>query len=126
MNMQLRFCARTVLPEVGPSYAHNDFYIRGWAFINHIALLYYYALLNALQSTSLFPRVSPMDVVNNAKNIFAVETAPGEYRISRTSDITVQQFISLGVDIPSGNMISEAHPLSSDTAHQVPAQSGEV
>lgn len=25
--------------DVGPSYAHNDAYVRGWAFINHISLL---------------------------------------------------------------------------------------
>lgn len=112
--------------DVGPSYAHNDFYIRGWAFINHIVLLYYYALLKALQSTSLFPRVSPMDVINNAKNVFAVETVPGEYRISRIPNKTAQQFISLGVDIPSGDMISIPLALQSDSAHQAPAQSGEV
>ncbi|WP_252722520.1 transposase [Treponema phagedenis] len=32
------------------SHAHTDEYFRGWAFVNHISLLYYYGLLNALRT----------------------------------------------------------------------------
>lgn len=102
--------------DTGPSYAHNDFYIRGWAFINHISLLYYYALLKALQQTSLFPGVSPLDVINDAKNVFAVEVSPGEYQVSRIPAKTVEQFNSLGVDIPSGARLSQTSAMPNASA----------
>lgn len=98
--------------DVGPSYAHNDSYIRGWAFVNHISLLYYYTLLTALQQTSLSPRLSPMDIINNAKNVFAVEAGCGTYRVSRISAKTAEQFTALGVDIPGGGMISRTNTAS--------------
>ena len=37
----------------GASHAHNDDCFRGWAFLNHISLLYYYGLLNALRNKKL-------------------------------------------------------------------------
>lgn len=54
----------------------------------------------------MFPRISPMDIINNAKNVFAVQSSSGGCRISSIPEKTVQQFISLGVDIRSGTLLT--------------------
>ena len=45
------YLKNSVVPSA--SHAHTDDYFRGWAFLNHISLLYYYGLLNALRNTGL-------------------------------------------------------------------------
>lgn len=60
------------------SHAHTDDYFRGWAFLNHVSLLYYYGLLNALRSTKLDEKYSAGDVLKLTKNIYRVDTGDGQ------------------------------------------------
>lgn len=54
------------------SHARSDDYFRGWAFLNHISLLYYYGLINALRNAKLDDQYSPRDILKLTKNIFRV------------------------------------------------------
>ena len=56
------------------SFAHSDDYFRGWAFLNHISLLYFYGLLNALRVSKLDEKFSAQDVLKLTKNIYLVNT----------------------------------------------------
>ena len=58
-------------------HAHSDNYFRGWAFLNHISLLYYYGLLNALRNTKLDEKYSTEDILKLTKNIYLVDTGDG-------------------------------------------------
>lgn len=82
------------------SHAHTDDYFRGWAFLNHISLLYYYGLLNALRKTKLDGRYSAADVLKLTKNIYSVDTGDGQgFRISAIQRKTQDILDTLGVDL---------------------------
>ena len=82
------------------SHAHTDEYFRGWAFLNHISLLYYYGLLNALRNTKLDEKYSAQDVLKLTKNIYRVDTGDGQgIKISAVQKKTQELLDSLGIDL---------------------------
>ena len=82
------------------SHAHTDDYFRGWAFLNHISLLYYYGLLNALRNKKLDDKYSAEDVLKMTKNIYKVDTGDGEgYKVSAIQKKTQELLDSLQVDL---------------------------
>lgn len=82
------------------SHAHSDSYFRGWTFLNHISLLYYYGLLNALRSTKLDEKYSAGDVLKLTKNIYRVDTGDGEgYKVSAIQKKTKSVLDTLGIDL---------------------------
>lgn len=82
------------------SHAHTDEYFRGWAFLNHISLLYYYGLLNALRNTKLDEKNSAQDVLKLTKNIYRVDTGDGQgIKISAVHKKTQELLDSLGIDL---------------------------
>ena len=82
------------------SHAHTDEYFRGWCFLNHVSLLYYYGLLNALRNTKLDEKYTAEDVLKLTKNIYRVDTGDGqEPKISAIQKKTKQLLDSLGVNL---------------------------
>ena len=82
------------------SHAHTDEYFRGWAFLNHVSLLYYYGLLNALRNTKLDEKYSAEDVLKLTKNIYQVNTGGAQgRRISAIQKRTQDVLDTLGVDL---------------------------
>jgi hypothetical protein len=82
------------------SHVHTDDYFRGWVFLNHISLLYYYGLLNALRSTELYERYSAEDVLKLVKNVYRVDMGDADgYRISAIQKKTSGVLDTLGVDL---------------------------
>ena len=82
------------------SHAHNDDYFRGWVFLNHISLLYYYGLLNALRSTKLDDKYTAEDVIKLTKNIYRVDTGDGQgYKVSAIQKKTQEILNVLEVDL---------------------------
>lgn len=82
------------------SYAHTDSYFRGWAFLNHISLMYYYGLLNALRRTKLDEKYSAEDVLKLTKNIYRVDTGDGQgVKVSAIQKKTQTVLDTLGVDL---------------------------
>ena len=70
------YLKNSVVPSA--SHAHTDDYFRGWAFLNHISLLYYYGLLNALRNTGLDEKYSAEDILKLTKNIYRIDTGDGQ------------------------------------------------
>ncbi len=82
------------------SYAHSDDYFRGWAFLNHISLLYYYGLLNALRKAKIGDKYSAEDVLKLTKNIYRVNTGDSEgFKISAIQKKTQSLLDVLGVEL---------------------------
>jgi transposase len=82
------------------SHAHTDEYFRGWAFLNHVSLLYYYGLLNILRNTKLDEKYSAEDVLKLTKNIYRVDTGDGqEYKVSAIQKKTQALLDTIGVDL---------------------------
>ena len=80
------------------SYAHSDEYFRGWAFLNHISLLYYYGLINALRNSELDDKYSAEDVIKLTKNIYRVNYGEG-YQVSAIQEKTKALLDCLNVDL---------------------------
>lgn len=82
------------------SYAHSDDYFRGWTFLNHISLLYYYGLLNALRTSKLDEKYSAEDILKLTKNIYRVNTGDGQgFKVSAIQNKTQTVLNELGVDL---------------------------
>lgn len=82
------------------SHAHTDEYFRGWAFLNHVSLLYYYGLLNALRQTKLDGKYSAEDVLKLTKNIYQVDTGDGQGpKVSAIQKKTQGILEQLGIDL---------------------------
>ena len=82
------------------SHAHTDEYFRGWAFLNHISLLYYYGLLNALRNTKQDEKYSAEDVLKLTKNIYRVDTGDGQgIKVSAIQKKVQELLDSLGVNL---------------------------
>ena len=82
------------------SYAHSDDYFRGWAFLNHISLLYYYGLLNALRNTKMDDKYSAQDVLKLTKNIYLVNTGSADgNQVSAIQKKTREVLDAINVDL---------------------------
>ena len=82
------------------SFAHSDDYFRGWTFLNHISLMYFYGLVNALCDKNLNEKYSPDDVLKLTKNIYKVNTQEDQgYRVSTIQKKTQELLDTLDVDL---------------------------
>lgn len=82
------------------SYAHSDDYFKGWVFLNHISLMYYYGLLNALRESRLNEKYSVEDIIKLTKNIYKVKTDSKETsRVSAIPKKTQELLTKLEVDL---------------------------
>ena len=82
------------------SHAHTDDYFRGWAFLNHISLLYYYGLLNALRNAGFTDKYSAEDVLKLTKNIYRVDSGDKQgIKVSAIQKKTKNVLDTLGVDL---------------------------
>ena len=82
------------------SHAQSDDYFRGWVFLNHVSLLYFYGLINGLRRSGLAEDYCPEDIIKLVKNIYKVKFETEES--FKTSEITdkVQGILDrLGVDL---------------------------
>ena len=94
--------------EVGPSYAHSDESIRGWAFINHITALYFYGLIAAMRRAQLDRKHAPRDVIMYAEHIYAVKLNDGSYHVSSIRRKTQALLDALDVDMNLGTRATKS------------------
>lgn len=88
--------------DVGPVYAHCDESLQGWAFLNHISMLYFYALLNALRKKKLDRDYSPRDAIILTKPICAYKVGESGYHLSHVQKKTSAFLSALGIDLEAG------------------------
>jgi hypothetical protein len=85
-----------VAPEA--SHARNNDFLKGWAFINHVSLLYYYGLINSLHAAGLDSRVSPKDALRIARNLIKqIPADGGGPMLSPVDAATNKLFGALGI-----------------------------
>ena len=85
-----------VAPEA--SHARNNDFLRGWAFINHVSLLYYYGLINALHEAKLDSGTTPKDALRTARNLVKqIPAGGGEPVLSPVDAATGRLFGALGI-----------------------------
>ncbi len=68
-QIELMIDALKNILEADKSYMQNDRALEGWMFVNHIALMWYYELLNILKNNELNKKFSPMDILRFLKEI---------------------------------------------------------
>lgn len=75
----------------------------GWTFINHVSLLYFYALVLAIRKSGMNNEWTPNEIIMIGKNIYKVYTAgvlnKNKYIISEISKKDEELFSALGVDL---------------------------
>jgi len=82
------------------SHAQTDDYFRGWAFLNHISLVYYYGLINTLRNGQLDEKYTAEDVLKLTKNIYKVDNGDGQgFKVSAIQKKTQAVLDDLGVDL---------------------------
>ena len=68
--------------------------------MNHISLLYYYGLLNALRNTGLDEKYSAEDILKLTKNIYRIDTGDGQgIKVSAIQKKTNTILNTLNVDL---------------------------
>lgn len=89
--------------EISGSYAHDDNAMRGWAFLNHISLLCFYALVDAMRRTCLDEEYSHDEVIKYLSEVEAYDcTGPGgkpSRHFTRPLAKTAMILDTLGVDL---------------------------
>lgn len=89
--------------EIGASYQHNNASLLGWSFINHISLLYFYSLVQAMREADLTGDWTPKDIIMMAKNVYKVYDNGIEHpelaRVSEIPNRSQELFEALGVKL---------------------------
>lgn len=89
--------------DIGSPYQRNNESLRGWTFINHVSLLYFYTLVRALRKSGLNNKYDPNDVIMLAKNIYKIKMTNvfnlNQILYSEVSNKDKEVFKSLGVDL---------------------------
>ena len=79
------------------SHAHNDEYFRGWAFLNHISLLYYYGLIIAINVHHLSEKLTPKEAILMTKDICRITDPNGTQHLTHIRKETQEILDTLGV-----------------------------
>lgn len=86
--------------SLSASHAQTDDYFRGWAFLNHISLVYFYGLINTLRAKKLDEKYTAEDILKLTKNIYKVDSGDGQgFKVSAIQKKTQTVLDELGVDI---------------------------
>lgn len=82
------------------SHAQTDDYFRGWAFLNHVSLMYYYGLINALRNIKLDEKYTAEDILKLTKNIYMVDNGDGQgFKVSAIQKKTQDILDNFGVNL---------------------------
>ncbi len=78
-------------------HAHNNEYFRGWAFLNHISLLYNYGLINAINVHHLSENLTPREAILMTKDICRITDPDGKQQLTHIKTETQEILDTLGV-----------------------------
>ncbi len=86
--------------DVAPQAPHacTNESMKGWAFINHVSLLYYYGLINALHEAGIDSGTTPRDALRTARNLVKqIPAVGGASVLSPVDAATNRLFGALGI-----------------------------
>lgn len=82
--------------EIGAPYKRTKEELRGWCFINHLSLLYFYGLVSALRKADLQKQWTPQNVISIAENIYSIQVGDSKI-ISEVPTKSLDLLAKLGV-----------------------------
>ena len=96
MEVETVFDTYKNLLEADRSYMQSDQSINGWVFINHLAVMMYYKLLNLLKSKDLISKISPSDALLQLMRVNKVKIN-GDWHLAEINSKFMKTFTNLGL-----------------------------
>jgi transposase len=90
--------------RLGVCYQQTKEGMAAWAFLNHISLMLFYKLVQALGTQQLSLDYSPEDIIDIAKNVYWVKCGNAQPVISEITKHEVELLGKLGVDLSSPSL----------------------
>ena len=85
--------------KIGACYQRDDISIEAWAFLNHISLIQFYELCNAVNKSTLKNKYNADDIIRICRSIYKVELNNGQSFVSEISASDQRVLDALGVSI---------------------------
>ena len=82
-----------------PLYAHDNETIDAQCFINHVALLYFYRLIRAIDRAGMKDEYSPEEIIKRVNNIYKISEHIGHKQLTEMTKEDAEIFKRLGVDL---------------------------
>ena len=82
-----------------PLYAHDNETIDAQCFINHVALLYFYRLIRAIDRAGMKNEYSPEEIIKRVNNIYKISEHIGHKQLTEMTKEDAEIFKRLGVDL---------------------------
>lgn len=82
-----------------PLYAHDNETIDAQCFINHVALLYFYRLIRAMDDAGMKDEYSPDEVIRRGNNIYRISEYTGHKQLTEMTKEDAEIFRRLGVTL---------------------------
>lgn len=98
MEVETVFDAYKNLIEADRSYMQSDKAINAWMFINHIAVMMYYKLLNLIKSKDMISKISPSDLLLRLSKIHKIKIND-EWYLSEINAKSAKMLDKLGISI---------------------------
>lgn len=98
MEVETVFDTYKNLIEADRSYMQSDKAMNAWMFINHIAVMMYYKLLNLIKSKDLISKISPGDILLRLAKIDKIKIN-NEWYLSEINAKSMKIFNDLGIRI---------------------------
>jgi transposase len=90
--------------RLGVCYQQTNESIATWAFLNHISLMLFYKLVQALHAQQLNMDYSPEDIIDMVRNVYLVKCGHEEPIVSEISQKETELLEQLGIDLSSPNL----------------------
>jgi len=85
--------------EADSTYMHSTESLKGWMFVNHLALTSYYRVYKMLKEVDILDKYSVDDILLQLEHIFAVKVEEC-WKLSTVSQKTIKLFKQLNINIP--------------------------
>lgn len=82
-----------------PLHAHDNETIDAKCFINHVALLYFYRLIRAMDRAGMKDEYSPEEIIKRGNNIYKLSEHAGHKQLTEMTKEDSEIFRRLGVDL---------------------------
>lgn len=82
-----------------PLHAHDNETIEAQCFINHVALLYFYRLLRAMDRSGLNADYSTEEIIRRGNNIYKISEGIGHTQLTEMTVEDAQIFKHLGISL---------------------------
>ena len=90
--------------RLGVCYQQTKEGMAAWAFLNHISLMLFYKLVQALAAQQMSSEFSPGDIIDIVRNVYLVKCGNDQPSVSEISQKETEILQRLGVDLSSTSL----------------------